>query len=31
MSKHKTFEKVKNPIKKHATVWRNKYAMDWKI
>lgn len=28
MSKHKTFEKVRNPIKKHATVWRNRYAMD---
>mgnify|MGYP003116979112 FL=1 len=28
MSKNKSFEKVKDPIKKHATVWRNKHAMD---
>ena len=28
MSKNKSFEKVKDPIKTHATVWRNKNVMD---
>ena len=28
MSKTKCFEKVKDPIKTHATVWRNKNVMD---